>query len=295
MKEKYIGIAINKGRIVGVEGYPKEGQCVITGALEMIRKGGIENDLCAFVRRFSLEGMFASIASISEVRKTYLQLPVMNYSDVNNILSYHSSEFIDWPEEDYYAQFVLRNPARKTLIETSETMTDKMDAYFVALPKHIVGSLANGLAKNRLPVEVIDYWPASSIRTLTEISDGVLVVLSKDKATVTLWDENMIVEERQVDCEPKAVSMALEEINVIVVNAYGTPIGGVAFLVEDEFSLVWDEDWAAIKEHFNEWERKKYHILPEADSGIDHDNISWRMAMGLLVRHIEEKNGIELL
>lgn len=291
MAKKYIGIAVSDTRIVGVEGYMKEGQIVISGAIEMpCRVGNLEEDIQLFIKRFSLEDMFVAIAAKSEVKTIYRQLPTMTYQEVDKLLTFQGKEFFSSPVEDYYAQFLLRAPARSK--EDNGTVEEHpnsiMDIFIVALEKKIVQSLSKGIAKGKGLVEIIDYWPAGCTKALTEVTDGVLVLLSEKTARLSLWNDQMLVEEVLVDSSPQSVALALETMNEKVLENFATPLSGIIILLEDDSKIELDEDWRAIQENFGSWERRKVHTLPSASRWIEPNSVTWMIAMGLLIRQLEE-------
>lgn len=279
MKRKYISITIDDGHLYLIKGY-EAGETIVVDEAYIDKRDNnetIETMLRMLMNKTNLDDCKISIAMKAPYRTNYVQLPVMNQLEIMKMLSYQESKYIKWKGVEFYTQFLWRTP--------SNEINDKdiMDLFLIALEKSVVRRVGMAVWKANGILEIISFWPGEIVFTYKN-NHYLTLIVDCDVTKICYWSDTMLLWEKEVESNPKAVAVAIENMKEEYPN---WTIEGIEILkmnLKQEITNTYD--WQAIEEHFGKLEKEELHILPNVNRIIDRTQISWEATLGGLIRSI---------
>lgn len=225
MKHRFTGIAISDTKMIGIDLAYKKGEFLIQDVFQLQRQGRLVDDCQRFIKHFSLEGQNIAAAVISERRDQLLVTPSLSRFETADLLKWQIADYVDWPEEYYYYDFVIEEPP-KELAERGDV--EKQFVYVVALPQALVRDVATGILKGRGNLEIIDFFPGALTRRFVEHNGSVIALFNKNSIELTGWYRHMCIAKRELPLALDSVKDGVEQLETDLYT-YGVPgIAGIA-------------------------------------------------------------------
>lgn len=172
-KKIHTGVCITDERIVCVTAHVENKTMVITDALEMKRSAPIDEDIRKFIEMYDLDdGAYSIVANIDT------QMHVAPYDPHD----FDMKEFIKWNVEDYFSfdgDSFQMDACRR------EYPRHNYHMFMVAVERHSLELLKQGIRDTYAPVDVIDFWPIPICYSLMRRSGTVTGVV--EKGDLHLW------------------------------------------------------------------------------------------------------------
>ena len=181
---------------------------VITDALEMKRSGPIDEDVTKFIETYDLdEGAYSIVANIDT------QMRVAPYDPHD----FDMKEFIKWNVEDYFnfdGDSFQMDACRREYPRHSYHM------FMVAVERHSLELLKQGIRDTYAPVDVIDFWPIPICYSLMRRSGTVTGVVEKGNLHLWLWWNDICIQECRIPITSTDVSEGIEQLEARIAGVW---------------------------------------------------------------------------
>ncbi len=262
-----VGMVVGEHQIYGVIGHQEEGQVIVEDAFSLSRQGNYRDDCARFIGCYSLENEMIGVVVEAEYKMHHEKIIPMTKEEVGDILTWKIKEYIDWPEDFYFYDFVVKDS----------------NLFVVAAPKELIQSVADGVLKSKGRLRIIDYWPASLLYTYE--GETFITALYKEKQWHLYgWHKGMCITQLVTNGEAKDLALGMEQVLAELETEGFLPLDGVELFTAPDNDL----DYEAIVDHFGAPSLAAFHFIKDVEQSISLQDIGWRSALGLLRRLLLE-------
>ena len=274
-KKIHSGVCITDERIVCVTAHIENKTMVITDALEMKRSGPIDEDVTRFIETYDLdEGAYSIVANIDT------QMRVAPYDPHD----FDMKEFIKWNVEDYFnfdGDSFQMDACRREYPRHSYHM------FMVAVDRHSLELLKQGIRDTYAPVDVIDFWPIPICYCLMRRSGTVTGVVEEGAIHLWLWWNDICIDECMVPITGSDVSEAMEKLEARLQTFGIHEIQGIRMYGLDTLSDEERNDMEEIISMYGENEYIPLLFLGRGRNRCKKGQLDWDMAIGMAARGLK--------
>ncbi|WP_251454234.1 hypothetical protein [Veillonella intestinalis] len=229
MKSEFIGIAIGITQMVAIKMEQTKNGEVVNDSIVVERQGSLFEDCKRLIKTYSLEGVAMGIVALGERQDKIMILPRLPRIEVAEMLRWTVPEFVTWPEDSYYYDFVLEDMPPEAVDAAEQQLL-----YVVALQKQHITDLATGALKGGGNLKIIDAAPAPLTRRFVEKNGAVIGIVSENAIEFTGWYNGLCMSTYLVSLDMQAIISALDEMEV---DFYSYGIQGIAGvqIYEDDY------------------------------------------------------------
>lgn len=285
--DTYVSIVVENSRIVAVRGYKEEGQIIVDEVFEdtINPKEDITKEILGFLEWKNIKKENICICMKDEFKTTFEQTPVMTRSEIRDMLDFAQEHYKGW-KEPCYMQYISRDPS----LYSDEL--DMMDLFIVSLTKKNVRNCAKGVMSSKNYIDIITFWPGELNRLYEERRFPVSVRLTDKKAYIYVWDDLMLVRDKEIPLNGALLAKELEALDDEIRAYNDNGLEGLHFVYDDEgqasirqkIDKVIGEELEPLYEMFGKAEMKNIHYVCSVEALMDKDNITWATAIGGLIR-----------
>lgn len=274
-KKIHTGVCITDERIVCVTAHVENKTMVITDALEIKRSAPIDEDIRKFIEMYDLDdGAYSIVANIDT------QMHVAPYDPHD----FDMKEFIKWNVEDYFSfdgDSFQMDACRR------EYPRHNYHMFMVAVERHSLELLKQGIRDTYAPVDVIDFWPIPICYSLMRRSGTVTGVVEKGNLHLWLWWNDICIQECRIPITSTDVSEGIEQLETRlqefgVDEIQGIKLYGLEQLTEEE-----RKDMEAIISIYGETEYIPLLFLGRGRNRCNQGQLDWDMAIGMAARGLK--------
>lgn len=274
-KNIHSGICITDDRIVGVTAHIENQTMVITDALEMKRKGTIDEDIIKFIDNYDVYGCAYSIVADID---TQMHLAPYDPHD------FDIKEFVKWNVEDYF-NFDGR-PFQMDACRR-EYPRHHYHMFMVAVDRHALELLKQGIHDTYANVDVIDFWPIPICYSFMKRNGTVTGIVKGGSLHLWLWWNDICIQESivpitEVDIRDamKKLESHLQDYGIDAIQ--GIHVYGLDELIEEERS-----DIESVISIYGAMEYMPLVFLGRGRTRCTLGKIEWDMAIGMAARGLK--------
>lgn len=273
---KYLGLAIDESRVVGVRAYKEEGLIVVDGAYELERVSSIEDDMSRFFDRFGLYQEEVGVVLKKGNRSKVLPVPSLERYDVLNTL-YWDGDLPKDPDDEEVMDFLCYGDLATPL------------AYAVMLRRADVKEMIDGITCSDGNLKVVAHWPSPLVHSRQIPHSWVMGLEENGQLELFFWSKLAclgrvvvpVVDDGDDYCVmvEEAIEGLLEEVRHYdeTIHIDGLGLWGVSEFIEDRLYT-----------KYGYIEPASLHVVGEGKELFKPENILWENALGLAMRGIEK-------
>ena len=271
-KRIHSGVCITDEHIVCVTAHIENKTMVITDALEMKRTGPIDEDVTKFIETYDLdEGAYSIVANIDT------QMHVAPYDPHD----FDMKEFIKWNIEDYFSfdgDSFQMDACRR------EYPRHNYHMFMVAVDRHSLELLKQGIRDTYAPVDTIDCWPLPVTYGLMHRTGTVTGIVEPAGMHLWAWWKDTCVKECIVKINGADISSALIEMEEMLQRFGVEEIQGIHFYNTDDLNEEQRIDISALQEVYGNTEYIPMMFLGRGRTRCTLGELDWDMAIGMATR-----------
>ena len=287
MKSEFIGVAMGEAQTIAISMAKTKKGIIIQDAIVEKRQDSLMNDCKHLVSKYSLEDKPIGITALGERQDKVMIIPPLSRLEINQMLHWSVPEFVTWPEDSYYFDFVAINLPN----QVRSSGNDKL-VYVVALKKEHINELATGVLKSGGNLKIIDYAPGPIAHRFVEKEGAVIGIIHEDILELTAWYNFVCICNHKIPLDSVDIMKELEDLEVDLFS-YG--ISGISgfYLYGDIHGNLSDDDCEAAYEKDGKltaipFEETKEVAKMEKVMFEKSDPFLWDMATGLAYRGIQK-------
>ena len=274
-KKIHSGVCITDEHIVCVTAHIENKTMVITDALEMKRTGPIDEDVTKFIETYDLdEGAYSIVANIDT------QMHVAPYDPHD----FDMKEFIKWNVEDYFnfdGDSFQMDACRR------EYPRHNYHMFMVAVDRHSLALLKQGIRDTYAPVDVIDFWPIPICYCLMRRSGTVTGVVEEGAMHLWLWWNDICIQECIVPITGSDVAEAMDKLEVRLQDFGIDEIQGIRMYGLESITNEERTDMEGIISMYGETEYIPLLFLGRGRNRCKQGQLDWDMAIGMAARGLK--------
>jgi len=286
MKSEFIGVAMGETQTIAISMVKSKKGVIIKDAIVEKRQDSLMNDCKHLVSKYSLEDKLIGITALGERQDKVMIIPPLSRLEINQMLHWSVPEFVTWPEDSYYFDFVAINLPN----QVRSSGNDKL-VYVVALKKEHINELATGVLKSGGNLKIIDYAPGPIAHRFVEKEGAVIGIIHEDILELTAWYNFVCICNHKIQLESVDIMKELEDLEVDLFS-YG--ISGISgfYLYGDIQGNLSDDDCAAAYEKYGTLTRIPFESHEEVSKTENlisdpKGKFLWDMALGLAYRGVQ--------
>lgn len=286
MKSEFMGIAIGPTQIVAIQMEKMKAGVSVTDSIIVERQNSLFEDCKHLIKTYSLEGKTMGITALGEKQDKIMILQRLSRIEVSEMLRWTVPEFVTWPEDSYYYDFVLADmPSDAIDTENQELL------YVVALKKEHITELATGVLKGGGNLKIIDCAPAPLTYRFVEKSGAVIGIVYQESVEFTAWYNGLCLTNHKVPNDLSVIIATLEDIETELFSYGLLGIAGV-YIYGDVSCIANNLQWESIYGRYGRltpipFEENTAHNTCGKEQIKDTSNpLLWDMALGLAYRGV---------
>ena len=273
-KKIHSGVCITDERIVCVTGHIENKTLVLTDALEMKRSSTIDEDITKFIETHDLDEGAYSIVSDIETQMHLAQYDPHDF-DMQEFIKNDVEEYFNFDGDSFQMDACRREYPRH-----------HYHMFMVAVERHSLELLKQGIRDTYAPVDVIDFWPIPSTYALNHRNGTITGVAKNKHIHLWAWWQDICVEERIVPITRSDVEKAISGMEETI-KTYGKELKSIKLYGLDTLS---NAERMAMEDTIQAHGETKYIpllFLGRARNRCKLGQIDWDMAIGMVARGLK--------
>ena len=278
MKEKkkvHAGLCVTDERIVGVTAHIENKTMVITDALEMKRTGSIDEDVAKFIETYDLDDREYSI--VADI-KTQMHMAAYDPHD------FDVKEFIKWNVDDYFdfgGDCFQMDACRREYPRHNYYM------FMVAVDRHDLELLKQGIRDTYAPVDVIDGWPIPICYSYMQRSGIITGIVEPEGMHLWAWWKDVSVQDLIVPITESDIKEAIIRLEEKLQQFGVDEIKGVHFYGTEELTTEEYCELNSIVDMYSDIEYIPLLLLGRGRNRCQIGCLDWDMAIGMAARGLK--------
>ncbi|WP_295236605.1 hypothetical protein [Veillonella sp.] len=286
MKSEFIGIAIGTTQMVAIRMEKTEAGVIINDSIVADRQGSLLEDCKRLIQTYSLEGQAMGMVALVERQEKTMILPRLPRIEVAEMLRWTVPEFVTWPEDSYYYDFMLADMPSESVNAPEQELL-----YVVALQRQHITDLATGALKGGGNLKIIDSAPAPLARRFVEKSGAVIGIVHDNEVEFTSWYNGICMSRHSVSNEMQAIMDVLAETELDLFSYGVSGIAGVQIYEGTRWQCE-NLQWQTVYEKYGRLtpipfeERTTLNTVVSEQTKEASSPMLWDMALGLAYRGV---------
>lgn len=289
MGTEFIGVVVGNEYTVSVCMAKSKDKVVISDAIVEKRTDSMLDDCNKLVSKYSLDQAPIGIAALGERQEKVMVIPSLSRLEIHQMLQWSVPEFVTWPEDTYYFDFVSIDLPNKV----KSSGNDKL-VYVVALKKAHITDLATGVLKGGGNLKIIDYAPGPIAHRFIEKEGAVIGFVVGNILELTGWYNCVCLCSQKIPLNEVDLIKNLEEMDIALFSYGISGISGVYLYESQEWRLPKEE----LDTIYDKYGKLTHISLEQTDDIKIKENLIiktagaflWDMAIGMAYRGIMKKN-----
>ena len=273
-KKIHSGVCITDERIVCVTGHIENKTLVLTDALEMKRSSTIDEDITKFIETHDLDEGAYSIVSDIETQMHLAQYDPHDF-DMQEFIKNDVEEYFNFEGDSFQMDACRREYPRH-----------HYHMFMVAVERHSLELLKQGIRDTYAPVDVIDFWPIPSTYALNHRSGTITGVVENKHMHLWAWWQDICVAERIIPITRSDVEKAIFEMGTSI-ETYGQELKSIKLYGLETLSNAERMAMEDTIQAHGETEYIPLLFLGRARTRCKLGEIDWDMAIGMVARGLK--------